>query len=69
MKNVTISEVKKLTDVEIIDESINLVEPTKLTAAQTMLEEYEGLLVSTQGVVNQLIQTGNIIIMMNREAH
>ena len=58
-----LGEVQELTDVEIIDESINLVEPTKLTAAQTMLEEYEGLLVSTQGVVKSIdTQAGNIII-------
>ena len=58
-----LGEVQELTDVEIIDESINLVEPTKLTAAQTMLEEYEGLLVSTQGVVQSIdTQAGNIII-------
>ena len=58
-----LGEVQELTDVEIIDESINLIEPTKLTAAQTMLEEYEGLLVSTQGVVKSIdTQAGNIII-------
>ena len=58
-----LGEVQELTDVEIIDESINLVDPTKLSTADSMLEKYEGLLVSAQGVVKSIdTQAGNIII-------
>lgn len=40
-----LGEVQELTDVEIIDQSIQLVDPTNLSTADSMLEKYEGLLV------------------------
>lgn len=58
-----LGEVQELTDVEIIDESINLVNPTDLSTADSMLEKYEGLLVSAQGIVKEIDEkAGNIII-------
>ena len=48
-------------DVEIIDESINLVEPTKLTTKDSMLEEKEGLLVKVEGKVTR-IEGQNIFV-------
>ncbi|WP_294386631.1 CehA/McbA family metallohydrolase [uncultured Clostridium sp.] len=44
----------ELYDLEIIDESINLVEPTKLSTADSMLEEKEGLLVQVSGEVTRI---------------
>lgn len=41
-------------DLEIIDESINLVEPTKLSTGDSMLEEKEGLLVQVSGKVTRI---------------
>ena len=48
-------------DVEIIDDSINLVEPTKLTTKDSMLEEKEGLLVKVEGKVTR-IEGQNIFV-------
>ncbi|VYT91198.1 DUF5011 domain-containing protein [Clostridium tertium] len=41
-------------DVKIIDETINLVEPIKLTTKDSMLEEKEGLLVKVEGKVTRI---------------
>ncbi|MDY3362136.1 MAG: CehA/McbA family metallohydrolase [Clostridium celatum] len=41
-------------DLEIIDENINLVAPTKLSTADSMLEEKEGLLVQVSGTVTRI---------------
>ena len=41
-------------DLEIIDESINLVAPTELTTNDSMLEEKEGLLVKVTGEVTRI---------------
>ncbi|MCF0148645.1 MAG: 5'-nucleotidase C-terminal domain-containing protein, partial [Clostridium sp.] len=48
-------------DVKIIDESINLVEATKLSTKDSMLEEKEGLLVKVEGKVTR-IQGQNIFV-------
>lgn len=48
-------------DVEIIDDSINLVEPTKLSTKDSMLEEKEGLLVKVEGKVTR-IEGQNIFV-------
>ncbi|WP_322397222.1 hypothetical protein, partial [Clostridium perfringens] len=39
---------------QIIDENINLVEPTKLSTKDSMLEEKEGLLVKVEGKVTRI---------------
>lgn len=44
----------ELDDLEIIDESINLVEPINLSTADSMLEEKEGLLVQVSGEVTRI---------------
>jgi 2',3'-cyclic-nucleotide 2'-phosphodiesterase (5'-nucleotidase family) len=49
------------TDVEIIDENINLKAPTKLSTNDSMLEEKEGLLVSVEGKVTR-IEGQNIFV-------
>lgn len=41
-------------DLEIIDETINLVEPTKLSTRDSMLEEKEGLLVKVEGNITRI---------------
>lgn len=41
-------------DLEIIDENINLVDPTKLSTVDSMLEEKEGLLVEVAGTVTRI---------------
>ena len=41
-------------DLEIIDTNINLVNPTKLSTAESMLEEKEGLLVEVAGKVTRI---------------
>lgn len=49
------------TDVKIIDESIKLVPPTKLSTRDSMLEEKEGILVKVEGKVTR-IQGQNIFV-------
>ncbi len=49
-----LGDVMETTDVKIVDETINLVEPTVMTTAETMLEENEGLLVQTTGVITKI---------------
>ena len=44
----------KIYDLEIIDENINLVEPTNLSTKDSMLEEMEGLLVKVSGTVTRI---------------
>ncbi|MBQ3420674.1 MAG: CehA/McbA family metallohydrolase, partial [Romboutsia sp.] len=44
----------EFTDVTIIDESINEIEPTKLSTADSMLESNEGLLVKVEGTVTRM---------------
>ena len=48
-------------DVEVIDENINLIEPTKLSTKDSMLEEKEGLLVKVEGKVIR-IEGQNIFV-------
>ena len=58
-----LGEVQELTDVEIIDQSIQLVDPTNLSTADSMLEKYEGLLVRVQGTVQSIdAASGKIIV-------
>ena len=51
----------ELLDVEIIDESINLVEPKLMTTLDSMLESNEGLLVKVKGNVTR-IEGQNIFV-------
>lgn len=44
----------EFTDVTIIDESINEIDPTKLSTADSMLESNEGLLVKIEGTVTRM---------------
>ena len=44
----------EFTDVTIIDESINLIDPIKLSTADSMLESNEGLLVKVEGTVTKM---------------
>ncbi len=49
------------TDVKIIDENINLINPNKLSTKDSMLEEKEGLLVKVEGKVTR-IEGQNIFV-------
>ena len=58
-----LGNVNELYDVEIIDESINLVNPTLMSTADSMLEANEGLLVAVQGTVVDINkEKGNIYV-------
>ncbi|MDQ0461948.1 CehA/McbA family metallohydrolase [Clostridium sardiniense] len=48
-------------DLQIIDENINLVEPTKLSTKDSMMEEKEGLLVKVSGTITR-VEDQNIYV-------
>ncbi|RXD25196.1 hypothetical protein EJB02_22385, partial [Acinetobacter baumannii] len=58
-----LGNVNEALDVEILDESINLVKPTFMSTADSMLEETEGLLVAVKGTVTRIdTEKGNIFV-------